>query len=352
MASTAAGASSSAHRAARAAASSGIKTGWIYDGSIKDQGYDEEWYDGQLYLQKELHIQAQFVQNEPYTSQWTSTDLSMATNGAQILYDPGDGGSLFYAACAKLPKVACIESNGVEPFPSNVDSVYPANWLASYLEGMAAGEVSKKGVIGFLAAYPNTPAPVIETLNALVLGCQATHPGCKAIVDVVNSWYNPPVENEDLNALVDAGADILASTNNDPAAIEVAEKRGVWGIGSWANGVSSGPKAFITSQVINWGPTLLQLTKQVISGTYHGGKIIVFGFGPGMQLAPWGKNVPSSVRSKVDGVEANMEHGKNYFCGPIYDNSGKLRVAAGTCMSQLQIYDGWSWYVRGVSISK
>lgn len=330
----------------------GMKTGWIYDGSTGDKGYDQEWYEGQQYLEKTLHIQAASVQNEPYTSQWTSTDMSMAANGAKILFDPGDGGSLLYSACAKLPKVACIESNGVKPFPSNVDSVYPENWQASYLEGMAAGYLTKSGVIGFLAAFPNTPAPVIETLNALVLGCQATHPGCRAIVDVVNSWYNPPVETEDLNALVDAGADVLASTNNDPGAIEVAQKRHVWGIGSWANGVSSGPDAFITSQVINWAPTLSQLTKQVADGTFHGGKIILFGFGPGMQLAPWGPKVPANVRKKVQTAGDQMRSGKNFFCGPIYDNTGKLRVPSGKCLSQLYVYDQWKWYVRGVTISK
>lgn len=343
---------SSARHATHSSSTAGLKTGWIYDGSVHDKGYDQEWFLAQKFLETRLHIKASYVQNEPYTSQWTATDMSMGAGGANFLFDPGDGGSLFYAACKKLPKVACVESNGVKPFPSNVDSVYPENWLASYLEGMAAGYLTKTGTIGFLAAFPNTPAPVMETLNALVLGCQATHRGCKAIVDVVNSWYNPPVETEDLNALVDAGADVLASTNNDPAAVEVAKKRGVWGIGSWANPVTAGPSAYISSQIINWGPTLSAITKQVASGKFHGGKIILFGFGKGMAMAPWGPKVPASVRTKVGAVYKQMLKGKNFFCGPIYDNTGKLRVPKGKCLSKVYIYDKWNWYVRGVSISK
>lgn len=339
-----------AHRAG--AATAGMKTGWIYDGSVSDKGYDEEWYQAQLYLEKHLGIKATFTQNTPYTSQWTATGESMATSGAKILFDPGDGGSLFYAACAKEPKVACVESNGVKPFPSNVVSVYDENWLVAYLEGMAAGMLTKTGKIGFLAAFSNTPAPVNEWLNALVLGCQATHPGCKALVDVVNSWYDPPKETEDANALVDAGADVIGSTENDPIAVEVAQKRHVWGLGSWGNGIASGPDAFVLSQIINWAPTLGAIAKQVADGTFHGGRIEVFGFGPGLKLSPWGPKVPTSVRTKVDAAYAQMKKGKNFFCGPIYDTAGKLRVPKGQCLSTMYIYDQWNWYVRGVTMSK
>lgn len=358
MATAASGATAAAGRASGAGAqrsrtaTAGMKTGWIYDGSVSDKGYDEEWYQAQVYLEKHLGITATFTQNTPYTSQWTSTGESMATSGAKILFDPGDGGSLFYAACAKEPKVACVESNGVKPFPSNVVSVYDENWLVDYLEGMAAGMLTKTGKIGFLAAFSNTPAPVNEWLNALVLGCQATHPGCKALVDVVNSWYDPPKETEDANALVDAGADVIGSTENDPIAVEVAQKRHVWGLGSWGNGVASGPDSFVLSQIIDWAPALETIVKQVADGTFHGGRIEVFGFGPGLKLSPWGPKVPAKVRARVDAAYEQMSRGKNFFCGPIYDTAGKLRVPKGKCLSTMYIYDQWNWYVRGVTISK
>ncbi|MGB9113623.1 MAG: BMP family ABC transporter substrate-binding protein [Acidimicrobiales bacterium] len=350
---TVASAAKTSHKTGRSRSTTvGLKTGWIYDGSVGDKGYDEEWYLAQQYLEHNLGIKATYTQNTPYTSQWTTTGEGMVASGAKILFDPGDGGSLFYAACAKYPKVACVESNGVKPFPNNVVSLYDENWLPAYLEGMAAGLLTKTGKIGFLAAFSNLPAPVNETLNALVLGCQSTHPGCKAIVDVVNSWYNPPKETEDANALIDAGADVIGSTENDPVAVVVAQKRHVWGLGSWGNSVSSGPNSFVTSQIINWAPALEQLTKQVADGTFRGGRIEVFGFGPGLRLAPWGSKVPQSVRTKVNATYAQMKSGKNLFCGPIYDTSGKLRVSKGKCLSTMYIYDQWNWYVRGVTISK
>lgn len=78
----------------------------------------------------------------------------------------------------------------------------------------------------------------------------------------------------------------------------------------------------------------------------------MFGFGPGLRLAPWGPKVPQSVRTKVNATYAQMKSGKNLFCGPIYDTSGKLRVSQGKCLSTMYIYDQWNWYVRGVTISK
>ncbi len=333
-------------------ATSKIKTGWIYDGSIADKGYDEEWYNGQVYLQKTLGITSTMSQNTPYTSQWTSTALGMMGQGAKMVVDPGEGGTLFYAACKKYPNVACVEANGTLPFPSNSTAVYSENWQASYLEGMAAGMMTKTGIIGFLEAFANTPAPVMETLNALVLGCQATHPGCRAIATVVNSWYNPPVETEDLNALVNAHADILATTQNDPSAVTVAEKRGVKAIAMWGNPVSSGRTAFITATDVNYGPTLKEIAQTVIKGTYKGGKIDLFGFGHGLSLAPWGPTVPAAVRAKVTAAENQMKKGHNFFCGPMYDNTGALKLKKGQCLSTLQAYDKWNWYVKGVSVSK
>ena len=47
------------------AATGKLKTGWIYDGSVADKGYDEEWYNAQVYLQKTLGITASMTQNTP-----------------------------------------------------------------------------------------------------------------------------------------------------------------------------------------------------------------------------------------------------------------------------------------------
>ena len=330
----------------------GLKTGWIYEDVVTDKGYDEEWYNsGQLYLEKTLGIKAQYVQSEPYTSQWTATALSMAAAGAKILVDVGGGGSLFYAACKKLPKVACVDTDEVKPYPSNDTAISPESWDTSYLEGIAAGMLTKTGVIGWLEGYA-TAASSVRNLNALVLGCQVTHPGCRAIADVVNSWYDPPVETEDLNALVDAHADILAGVESDASSVvTVAQKRGVWAIPLWDNPVSP-PKAFLSAGDANYGPTLLKIFKRVIKGTYKGGSLDLFGFGQGLHLAPFGPDVPQAVKARVATAEAQMQAGHNFFCGPIYSNTGALKVKAGSCLSALYMF-GWNtWYVKGVSISK
>lgn len=329
----------------------GMKTGWVYDGSITDKGYDQAFYEAQKTLEKTLGITAKISTETPYTSVWTTTDESMAAAGAKMLFDPGDGGSLFYKACAAYPKVACVETNGVKPFPKNVDSVYFANWLTSYLEGEAAGLLTKTGTIGFLAAFENVPAPVNGDVNALTLGCQATHPGCKTLVDVVTSWYTPPKETEDMNALADAGADVLDTTENDPISIEVAQKHHLWGIGQFGTGDRNSP-AFVTSADLNWTPILSKLTKQVAAHTFKGNQILINNFGPGLSLAKWGTRVPKNVRSKVDATQKQMDHGKNFFCGPIRDTAGALKVPKGKCLSSSFLYDQWSWYVKGVHISK
>lgn len=346
--------SGSSSGTASSGSSSTFKTGWIYDGSISDKGYDQSWYQGQQAFVKSLGgssaAPTTLVQNEPYTSQMTSTAQSMVGAGAKMLIDPAAGGTLFYKACQASPSVACIEANGVPPFPSNVEALYLKNWQAAYLEGMAAGYLTKSGVIGFIAGFM-VPAPIEESINALALGCQRVHHGCKVDVSVANSWYDPPKETEIANALIDSGADVIASGNNDAVAVQVAQKRHVWGIGAWGDVSSSGPDAFITSQVVNWAPALVGFAKEVKAGKFKGGGVDLLGFGQGMQLAPWGEKVPQSVRTKVDATMTQIQAGKNVFVGPISDNKGKLRVPAGSSLSDSYIYSSWNWLVKGVSTS-
>ena len=45
----------------------------------------------------------------------------------------------------------------------------------------------KKGVVGYVAPFPIPE--MIRHANALALGVQATHPGCKGRIVWTNSWF-------------------------------------------------------------------------------------------------------------------------------------------------------------------
>jgi hypothetical protein len=46
-----------------------------------------------------------------------------------------------------------------------------------------------------------------------------------------------------------------------------------------------------------------------------------------------------------------MQQGMNPFKGPLYDQSGKLRVKKGQALSGDTLLNDWTWLVKGISSS-
>jgi basic membrane lipoprotein Med (substrate-binding protein (PBP1-ABC) superfamily) len=79
------------------------------------------------------------------------------------------------------------------------------------------------------------------------------------------------------------------------------------------------------------------------TGSYYGG--LKDGF---TNLAPFGQAVSPSTRSQIMAKRAALISGQFYeFQGPLYDQTGKLRVPGGKRLSLGDIL-GQSWFVKGV----
>lgn len=79
------------------------------------------------------------------------------------------------------------------------------------------------------------------------------------------------------------------------------------------------------------------------SGFYYGS--IKDGF---TKLAPFGPDVSAATKSKILSYEKKIVNGSYYeFKGPLYDQSGKLRVKKGVKMTVPQLY-AMDWLVKGV----
>jgi basic membrane lipoprotein Med (substrate-binding protein (PBP1-ABC) superfamily) len=109
-----------------------------------------------------------------------------------------------------------------------------------------------------------------------------------------------------------------------------------------------GPKAFLSANVLNWGPYYAREVRKAINGTWKSQDFWGSLAEGSLKLAPYGKSVPRSLRALVNKRLAGFKARKfNPFKGPIRDQSGKVRVRAGKTMTFRQIVN-WNWYVRGV----
>ena len=149
-------------------------------------------------------------------------------------------------------------------------------------------------------------------------------------------------------ALVDQGADIMMQHTDSPAPLQVAENRGIWGVGQASDMRKFAPNAQITAIVDNWNGYYIDQARAVLDGSWKSTDTWG-GFAAGMtQMAPYGARVPADVVALGKKVEEAIRSGKLHpFAGPAKDRGGKLRIPSGSHASDGELL-GMDWFVEGV----
>jgi len=133
-----------------------------------------------------------------------------------------------------------------------------------------------------------------------------------------------------------------------PATLQAAEARGAFVIGYNSDMRSFAPNAFLTAPVWNWGTLYTQVAEQVSNGTWKS-ESIWYGMEHDLvQLAPISAKVPADVQTLVAEKTAAIKAGKLHpFAGPVKDQSGAVKVAAGSVPTDGDLL-GMNYFVEGV----
>jgi basic membrane protein A len=322
------------------------KVAWIYVAVHNDGGWSQAHDQGRLYVQKTLgsKVQTTYKENIAPGAQFAQTVQSLSAQGYKMIFATSYG-MVTPAVAQKYPNVLFEQATGTYQ-AKNVAEYFGAAEDTVFLSGMAAGAASKTGDIGYVVAFPIPE--VIRHANAFALGAQLTHPGAKVHLVWTNSWFNPPVEKKAAQSLVHAGADVLGQNVDSPAAGAFAETAKVPWVGYDSDAQKFAPKSWLTASVYNWGPYYLKRVEAGMNGTWKSGFYygsIKDGF---TKLAPFGPDVSAATKSKILSYEKKIVNGSYYeFKGPLYDQSGKLRVKKGVKMTVQQLY-AMDWLVKGV----
>ncbi len=228
----------------------------------------------------------------------------------------------------------------------NLSEYFGAAEDTVYLSGMAAGAATKKNTIGYVVAFPIPE--VIRHANAFALGAQATHPGVKVKLVWTNSWFDPSKEKKAAESLHSAGAGALGQNVDSPATGQFAESVGIPWVGYDSDAQKFAPKSWLTAAVYNWGKYYLRRVQAAMNGTWKSGFYygsIKDGF---TGLAPYGPSVSAATKAAIAKKMQQIENGSFYeFTGPLYDQSGKLRVPKGKKLTVTDLYS-MNWLVKGV----
>lgn len=330
---------------------SAFKVAFIYVGPHNDGGWSQAHENGRLYVQKALgsKVQTTYKENIAVGAQFSQTVASLAAQGYKMIFATSYG-YITPAIAAKYPNIDFEQATGTL-VSKNVSEYFGSAEDTVYLSGMAAGAAAKCNTIGFVVAY--AIPEVIRHANAFALGAQVTHPGIKVKLVWTNSWYDPAKEKKAAQSLHGSGACVLGQNVDSPATGQYAESVKAPWVGYDSDASKFAPKSWLTASVYNWGPYYLKRIKAAMSGTWKPGFYygnIKDGF---TKVAPYGPGVSAQTKALIAAKEKQLAaHPDAEFTGPLYDQSGKLRVAKGVQMQVLKggtnsLY-GMNWLVKGV----
>ena len=326
---------------------SGYSVAFVFDLFIEDGGWNTTHYRGAQQVQEAFPgLDVQILEEISPGPAATNAFEDLAADGVDLII-----GTTYF-----MPDVMPV----AEQFPDtkfltwagwqtadNVGHFDGATEDGRYLDGLIAGSVTESGVIGYPAGYPIEE--VNRAINAFTIGVREVNPDAVVQVVYINSWYDPPVEQQAAEALANGGADVLAHELNSPAVASVAEDRGLNIIGYSSDRSEVAPNAWLSSFTFEWGPYYIDQVQQMIDGTWE--PALTYG---GLQAgmignSPYGKDVTDEMLALVNERRQQILDGTfDYFAGPIMDNEGNVQVPEGGTIPFEERTTCCLWLIEGV----
>ena len=324
-----------------------LKVAFVYVGPVGDAGWTYAHDQARKYLESKMpDVQTVFVESVPEGADSERVITQLVEQGAKIVFTTSFGYmDPTINVAKKYPGVTFMHCSGFKTAP-NVGTYFGRMYQARYLSGIAAGKQTKSNTIGYVAAFPIPE--VVRGINAFTLGAKSVNPDVKVKVLWTNTWYNPASEKQAALTLLDAGADVIAQHQNTPGPQQAAEERGKFGIGYNVDMSGAAPIAELTAAVWNWGPYYASAIQQILDGKWKSGAYWGSMKDKVVDIAPYGPAVSDDTKKITDAAKAKIIDGSlKVFTGPIKDQTGNVKVAAGQSMSDEDLLK-FDWFVEGV----
>jgi basic membrane protein A len=314
-------------------------------GPITDEGWTWSHNEGMKAVKAAFpKVKTLMVETIPYSADATRTFRQFVSQGAHMVISTSNYGDFFYDVVSRSPRVAFLEADGRKT-ADNLGWYYVQHWFPTYVVGVAAGLLSKTGKLGYVASFP-VPSCFTST-NAFLMGARTVNPNATLQVISINSWFDPQSAAQAGTALLDNGSDFLFGIMDEASYLQIAERRGVWAA-MWNTDIRRyGPNSYVSSIILDWKPYYVDQVKKRLEGTWTSSTTLL-AMGAGIDRDAWGQRVPPEVQKQADDVRTKIMGGFNPFVGPIKDSKGNIRVAAGTTMTPMDLYN-WDWSIEGVS---
>jgi len=333
---------------AGAATSEPLKVGFVYVGPVGDLGWTYQHDLGRKAIDAEIDddVVTSYVESVPEGADAERVMTQMALGGAKLIFTTSFGYmDPTINVAKKFPDVKFEHATGYKR-ADNVSTYSARFYEGRTVIGHIAGHMSKTGVIGYIASFPIPE--VVRGINAAYLAAKAVNPDVKMKVIWVFTWFDPGKEADAANALIEQGADVIMQHTDSPAAMTIAEEKGIYAFGQASDMMQFGPNARLSSIIDDWDPYYISRVKAVLDGTWVSTDTWD-GIGPGMTgIGAFSDKIPADVRASAQAiVDALADGSMHSFTGPINKQDGSVWLKEGETADDGTLA-GMSFYVEGI----
>ena len=325
--------------------------GFVYIGTPGDYGWTYEHDQGRIAVEEHFGdaVDTVFVENVPEGPDAERVMTQMILNGADMIFTTSFGyGPATNAVAARFPDVYFEHATGYQRHTENVSTYSARFYEGRAVIGHIAGHMTESNIVGYIASYPIPE--VIRGINSAFLHAREVNPDVEFRVVWAYTWFDPAVEADAAQALIDAGADvILQHTDSTAPQAAAQEAGGVYTFGQASDMIQFAPEPRISSIIDNWGPYYVRRVGEAMEGTWEQSDTWE-GMPEGMVLiGEMTEAIPEEVRASATAIMEAIQAGEYHpFTGPINRQDGTAWLAEGEVADDGTLA-GMDFYVEGLT---
>ncbi len=325
-----------------------LKIGFIYVGPVGDLGWTHQHDVGRKAIEAAYgnKVKTSYVESVPEGADAERVMTQMALSGTKLIFATSFGYmDAVQNVAKKFPDVKFEHATGYKR-AANVSTYSARFYQGRTVIGDIAGRMTKTNTIGYIASFPIPE--VVRGINAAYLAAKAVNPKVKFKIIWVFTWFDPGKEADAANALIEQGADVIMQHTDSPAAMTIAEKKGIYAFGQATDMSKFGPHAQLSSIIDNWAPYYIQRVKDVMDGTWKSTNTWD-GIAEGMtKIGKFADFMPADVKASAKAIEDGIAAGTIHsFTGPINKQDGSVWLKPGEVADDATL-STMNFYVEGI----
>ncbi|MEK9508647.1 BMP family protein [Gaopeijia maritima] len=263
-----------------------LRVALLTAGPVSDAGWYAGAYEGLLLIEDSLQAEVSHQQTRTPT-EFDEAFLAYGSEGYDLVFAHGyEYQDAAMRAGPQFPDMSIVVSGGGR-IGENVAPLVFSLWEGSYLAGMAAGGITRSGVVGMVGGVAIPPA--VGTFRAFEAGVRAVRPDAEILEAFTGSWEDVAGAKEAAVAQISRGADVIIHNTDGGSfgVFQAAREATMTGDTVWALGMNRdqndvAPDVILGSAVIRVPAAFISVAAGLVAGERPGGAPIYEGAAQGV----------------------------------------------------------------------